>query len=94
MPAAGREHDHPPWHEHPHEHRHRPPGRLWELLVPHSHDAAGKLDSVLQTDRAGMRCVAISFLALLVTALLQAAVVLASGSVALRATHCTMPPTR
>jgi cation diffusion facilitator family transporter len=72
-------------HEHPHQHEHRraPPRWLRERLAPHTHDTAGKLDTALETNRAGIRCVTVSFLGLLVTAVLQAAVVLASGSVAL-----------
>ena len=87
MAAAGRAHDQdqddPHRREHPHEHRPGPLGWLRQLLVPHSHDTAGTVDSALETSRAAIRCLTISFLALLVTALLQAAVVVASGSVAL-----------
>jgi len=54
-----------------------------ELVVPHSHDASDRVDSALEASREGMRCLAWSFGALTVTALLQAVVVVLSGSVAL-----------
>jgi cation diffusion facilitator family transporter len=57
--------------------------RLRHLVVPHSHDTTDQVDSALEASRAGMRCVAWSFVALTVTALLQVGVVLVSGSVAL-----------
>jgi cation diffusion facilitator family transporter len=57
-------------------------GRLKDFVLPHSHDAMD-VDTELETSKRGMRCVAISFVVLTVTALLQALVVLLSGSVAL-----------
>jgi cation diffusion facilitator family transporter len=59
--------------------------RRWlrEVVVPHRHDSAGAVDPALETSRAGLRCLAISFAALLVTALFQMLVVVVSGSVAL-----------
>ncbi len=78
---AHSDHDHDPGHEH--RHGRGPLGWLRGLPVAHSHDTTGRLDSALETNRAGMRCVAVSCLGLLVTALLQAGVVVASGSVAL-----------
>jgi cation diffusion facilitator family transporter len=68
-------------HDHEHHQRHGP-GPL-RRLVPHSHDPADRIDPELAASRAGMRCLAWSFAALLLTALLQAVVVLLSGSVAL-----------
>jgi cation diffusion facilitator family transporter len=57
--------------------------RLRHLVAPHSHDAAVSLDSELEASRRGMRALLLSFVALSVTAALQAAVFLVSGSVAL-----------
>ena len=67
--------------EHAHHHRHGlgPVRRL----VPHRHDASDRVDPELVASRAGMRCLAWSFAALLLTAVLQAVVVVLSGSVAL-----------
>jgi cation diffusion facilitator family transporter len=58
-------------------------GFLWELIAPHSHDARDSLDQALEGSRDGIRAVAVSLLILLLTAGLQAIVVVASGSVAL-----------
>ena len=58
-------------------------GRLRHLVAPHSHDAAVAMDSELETSRRGMRALLLSFVALIVTAALQALVFLVSGSVAL-----------
>jgi Co/Zn/Cd efflux system component len=58
-------------------------GKLRHLVSPHSHDAAVSVDSELEASRRGMRALLLSFLALLVTALLQVGVVVISGSVAL-----------
>jgi cation diffusion facilitator family transporter len=68
-----------------HQHDQRPDvvARLRHLLVPHSHDTADRVDRALETSRRGLRCLAVSFVALLVTAALQLVVVLVSGSVAL-----------
>ena len=78
-------HDHA--HGHPHDDSHDHPqgiwGRLVELVAPHSHDAADKIDSALESSREGLRALWISLAALGVTALLQAVVVLWSSSVAL-----------
>ncbi|MGW1190859.1 cation diffusion facilitator family transporter [Streptomyces sp. NPDC002559] len=89
-------HDHG-HHDHPHEQPGHPPvhgyqgtGRLarlrhWagHLLVPHSHEAADKLDSALETSARGMRALWVSLSVLGVTALAQAVIVVISGSVAL-----------
>ncbi len=73
-PGAGhRDHDHPGGLR----------GLLRSFLVPHSHDAAESVDQVLTSSREGIRALKISFGALLVTAALQVAVVVISGSVAL-----------
>ena len=57
--------------------------RLSHLLTPHSHDAADKVDSALESSREGLRALWISLVALGVTAGLQLVIVLLSGSVAL-----------
>jgi cation diffusion facilitator family transporter len=65
---------HSPEHR-PHEHPHGSPGlrhRLAHLLTPHSHETAEKLDPALESSARGMRAL-----------WAQAAVVAASGSVAL-----------
>ncbi len=83
-------HDHDDDHGHDHEpggHDHDAPsgllGRLRHLVAPHSHDAAVSMDSELEASRRGMRALLVSFVALAVTAALQAVVYLVSGSVAL-----------
>ncbi|WP_369187643.1 cation diffusion facilitator family transporter [Streptomyces sp. R08] len=83
------EHAHPHddhGHDHPHPHDHAPTGlrhRLGHLLTPHSHETADKLDSALESSARGMRALWVSLAVLGVTALVQAAVVFVSGSVAL-----------
>ncbi|MFE4579540.1 cation diffusion facilitator family transporter [Streptomyces chartreusis] len=80
---------HPPHHTRaPHPHPHSPAGtelrhRLTHLLKPHSHETADKLDSALESSARGMRALWMSLAVLGVTALAQAVVVVASGSVAL-----------
>jgi cation diffusion facilitator family transporter len=78
-----RHHDHAAHHDHanagPAGLRHR----LGHLLTPHSHDTADKVDTALESSKAGMRALWISLLALGLTAGLQAVVVVWSGSVAL-----------
>ena len=54
-------------------------------LVPHGHDAADSVDSALESSATGIRAVKISLVALGVTALAQAVIVVVSGSVALAA---------
>ena len=56
---------------------------LSEVVGGHSHDAADQIDESLEADAAGRQALLISLLALGVTAALQAAVVVLSGSVAL-----------
>jgi cation diffusion facilitator family transporter len=60
-----------------------PVGWLRHAFAPHSHDAAARTDTALETSRRGMRTLGISFAVLLLTAGVQAAVVTVSGSVAL-----------
>ena len=74
-------------HEHDHEHDHDHPtgllGRLKELVAPHSHDAADSVDDALETSARGTRALLVSLVVLGATALLQALVVVWTGSVAL-----------
>jgi cation diffusion facilitator family transporter len=76
-----------PGHVHSHEHGHASrPGvieRLRHVLRPHSHDAVDKVDAAMESSAAGIRALWISLAVLGGTALLQAAVVVISGSVAL-----------
>ncbi|WP_326789075.1 cation diffusion facilitator family transporter [Streptomyces sp. NBC_00151] len=81
----GRPHPHPRprtrpgGHSHPHGHR----SRLRHLLAPHSHETADKLDSALEASARGMRALWVSLAVLGTTAVVQAAVVALSASVAL-----------
>lgn len=76
-------------HDHGHGHRHRHPkglkGFVLDLFVPHSHDAADAIDDAMEAHGAGIRALKMSLVILLVTTVLQAAVVAFSGSVALLA---------
>ena len=77
-------------HVHGAEHGHHPhpsgiKGFFQELFVPHSHDAADSIDTALESSREGVRALKISLVVLLATTVLQFAVVLISGSVALLA---------
>ena len=86
--TGGLHHDHGHAHEHDghgHEHPGGARGFVASLFHPHSHDAADSVDSALESSAAGIRAVTISLVALLITALAQAVVVLYSGSVALLA---------
>jgi cation diffusion facilitator family transporter len=76
-------HDHDHGHGHPHDHHGGLRSRLMELFVPHSHDSADKVDSALEASRDGMRCLKISFAGLILTALVQTALVYYTDSVAL-----------
>ncbi|GAB3571025.1 cation diffusion facilitator family transporter [Arthrobacter alkaliphilus] len=77
------DHDHD--HEHDHEHHAGVKGWLYELFVPHTHDAADSIDDALESSAQGVRALKISLFILLGTTLLQFLVVLISGSVALLA---------
>lgn len=70
-------------HDDGHEHPTGPLAKVKELFAPHSHDAGDSVDAELEASSKGLRTLAISFAALLVTTLLQAVVVVLSGSVAL-----------
>ena len=78
----------PTGHDHQHDHgaatawgrfRHA----VSEATGAHSHDAADQVDNVLEADAAGRRALLISLVGLVVTAAVQGAVVVLSGSVAL-----------
>jgi cation diffusion facilitator family transporter len=84
------EHDDDHGHDgygHDHEHPAGLAGRLRhgisELMDAHSHDAADQIDDALEANTAGRRALLISLISLGVTAVLQAVVVVLSGSVAL-----------
>lgn len=79
--------DHHHHHDHVDEHGHAGGilGAVKGLLVPHSHDAADKVDEALESDERGVRAVKVSFAALMATAALQVVVVVVTGSVALLA---------
>jgi cation diffusion facilitator family transporter len=83
-------------HGHPHErgHSHGPGGHshptgikgfLYGLFVPHTHDAADSIDDALEASTQGVRALKISLFLLLGTTVLQLAIFLISGSVALLA---------
>ncbi|HZQ76367.1 MAG TPA: cation diffusion facilitator family transporter [Acidimicrobiia bacterium] len=71
--------DHGPDHDHGHDHG----GFFRSLFARHRHDAAGSIDSALESSQRGVRALLVSLLGLLVTAVVQLVVALASGSVAL-----------
>ncbi|WP_435612432.1 cation diffusion facilitator family transporter [Streptomyces sp. bgisy159] len=81
----GHQHDSGPGdHEHGRGREPRPSRRrLAHLLTPHSHETADRIDPALESSARGLRALWVSFAVLAATALAQAAVVLASGSVAL-----------
>ena len=80
-PEPGRGHE----HEHEHEHEHQPGvlARVRHLVRPHSHEAADKVDAAMEASAEGIRALWISLAVLGLTAVLQAIVVVLSGSVAL-----------
>lgn len=82
----GHSHD-PDHHDHDHEHAHPTGirGLLYGLFVPHSHDASDSIDDALEASSAGVRALKTSLFILLGTTVLQLAIVIISGSVALLA---------
>ena len=76
-------HDHGQEHDHEHEHGGSRLRRLLGLEAPHSHDAADRIDSALESSAEGIRALKVSLVGLGLTALLQGFVVVISGSVAL-----------
>lgn len=83
MPADPANQPAPHQPDHDHEHRSGLLGRLKELIAPHSHDSADSVDAALEGSRRGIRALVVSLAVLGVTALIQAAVVVLTGSVAL-----------
>ena len=81
---------------HGHDHARRPgvTGQLRHWLRPHSHDAADKVDAAMEASAEGIRALWISLAVLGGTAVLQAAVVAVSGSVALLGDTLHTPRTR
>jgi cation diffusion facilitator family transporter len=80
-------HEHgPEHHHHDHDHGDEAPGLLGPLrhmLAPHSHDHASSVDSALESDARGVRALKVSLVALGITALAQAVIVVFTNSVAL-----------
>jgi cation diffusion facilitator family transporter len=76
-------HDHGHGHEHDRRQRSGPWARLRHAVRPHSHEAADKVDAAMEASSAGMRALWLSLAILGATAVIQAAVVALSGSVAL-----------
>jgi cation diffusion facilitator family transporter len=72
-------------HGHDHEHPGGLKGVVLAIFAPHSHDAADSIDTALESSERGIRAVKISFVVLAITSLLQLAVIIVSGSVALLA---------
>jgi cation diffusion facilitator family transporter len=82
--GLGHDHEHGRAHGHDHERRGRAfAARVRHVLRPHSHQASDKVDAATEGSAAGMRTLWISLVVLGVTAVIQAAVTVASGSVAL-----------
>ncbi|MBA4864281.1 cation transporter [Streptomyces sp. PSKA54] len=87
----GHSHDHGPHDGHDHDHGHDHGTSRWSrwkhqithVVKPHSHEAADKVDSAMESSAEGMRALWISLAVLGATALFQVVVVLLSGSVAL-----------
>ncbi|MGN6125096.1 MAG: cation diffusion facilitator family transporter [Humibacter sp.] len=81
-----REHEHSHDHDHGHSHPHGGvKGFLYDLFVPHTHDAADAVDDALEASNAGVTAVKVSMFILLGTTILQFGFVLFTGSVALLA---------
>ncbi len=89
MSGGHHDHDHGHAHDHGRAHDHSHTHGIWGavkgIFAPHSHDAADSLDSALESSAAGIRAVKISLLVLGLTAVVQIAIVVVSGSVALAA---------
>ena len=86
------EHRHGPDHEHDHDHHHHDHehvrglrGAFAEIFRPHTHDAADSIDNVLEASERGVHAVKVSFVALMLTALVQLAIVVLTSSVGLLA---------
>ena len=77
------DHDNHEHDDHDREHDRGWLARIRHTVRPHSHEAADKIDSAMETSAEGMRALWISLAVLAVTAAIQATVVALSGSVAL-----------
>lgn len=85
-PGHGHEHDsHGHDHGHDHDHPAGPLARVRALFHGHSHDPADSVDQALEASSRGMRALGVSLAGLGVTAAVQAAVFVLSGSAALLA---------
>ncbi|GAU67864.1 putative cation efflux protein [Streptomyces sp. NBRC 110611] len=83
--ARGHDHLHEPHHEPHHE-----PRRfghwvrwVWHVVTPHGHAGLDKVDVAMESSRAGMRALWLSLGVLGLTGVVQAVIVVLSGSVAL-----------
>jgi cation diffusion facilitator family transporter len=81
-PHHGAHHDAHHHDDHDHDHPNLI-SRLTGALFGHSHDSADQIDDALEANAAGRRALLISLGGLLLTAVVQAVVVVLSGSVAL-----------
>jgi len=82
--AVAEPHDHDHHDDHGNRgHDHGGRGLLRSLFTRHRHDAAGSIDSALESSERGVRALWVSLLGLTATALAQLVVALLSGSVAL-----------
>ena len=88
--SHGHDHGHGAGHDHDDDHSHDHGGglaalwhRISHVITPHSHDAADKVDSAMESSRDGIRALWISLAVLGGAAVLQAVVTVLSGSVAL-----------
>ncbi len=80
-------HQHHYDHEHGHAHEYPPGirGVVAQIFAPHTHDAADKVDTALESSAIGIRAVKISLVGLAATAAGQIVIAVVSGSVALAA---------
>jgi cation diffusion facilitator family transporter len=85
MTGVEQHHGHAHTRDHGHAHRTGLKGRLHEIFVPHSHDAADSVDDALEASAQGIRAVKVSLVVLGATALAQVVITVVSGSVALLA---------
>lgn len=90
-PGHDHSHDRGHSHDHGHSHGHGSGNSFWsgikhgfsELFGTHSHDHAESIDSALESSARGMRALVISFTGLMVTAIIQAGIVVLTDSVSL-----------
>lgn len=80
-------HEHAAHHGHSHGHEHADGGwsRIAHFFVPHTHDPSDSIDDALTANREGVQALRIGLIVLLATTVLQGAVFIASGSIALLA---------